>query len=221
MAQHPLVSQFPPRYRTVPAMLARQAERFGDRPLVSAGGRTWSFAQTRDEAACFAATLRAHGVAQGDRVALICSNRLDFLQVFLGCAWIGAVCVPINVASRGAQLQHILSNSAARLLILEHGFAANLDAFARAEHDERALGSLDFQSSITLLKVQASELAVETVMHAMRTAGLSGYRNDGEFTMGRHLRDVLSSPIMINNDRILANAATSTLMSGVPTSLRD
>jgi acyl-CoA dehydrogenase len=55
----------------------------------------------------------------------------------------------------------------------------------------------------------------------MRTAGLSGYRNDGEFTMGRHLRDVLSSPIMINNDRILANAATSTLMSGVPTSLRD
>ena len=35
--------------------------------------------------------------------------------------------------------------------------------------------------SITLLKVQASELAVETVMHAMRTAGLSGYRNDGEF----------------------------------------
>ncbi|MDN3277403.1 acyl-CoA dehydrogenase family protein [Frankia sp. RB7] len=98
---------------------------------------------------------------------------------------------------------------------------ANLDAFARAEHDERALGSLDFQSSITLLKVQASELAVETVMHAMRTAGLSGYRNDGEFTMGRHLRDVLSSPIMINNDRILANAATSTLMSGIPASLRD
>ncbi|MHC2583363.1 acyl-CoA dehydrogenase [Bradyrhizobium diazoefficiens] len=99
--------------------------------------------------------------------------------------------------------------------------AANIEAFARAEHDERALGSLDFQSSITLLKVQASELAVETVMHAMRTAGLSGYRNDGEFTMGRHLRDVLSSPIMINNDRILANAATSTLMSGIPASLRD
>lgn len=99
--------------------------------------------------------------------------------------------------------------------------SASIDAFARVEHDERALGSLDFQSSITLLKVQASELAVETVMHAMRTAGLSGYRNDGEFTMGRHLRDVLSSPIMINNDRILANAATSTLMSGVPSSLRD
>jgi acyl-CoA dehydrogenase len=99
--------------------------------------------------------------------------------------------------------------------------AAGMDAFAQREHDERALSSLDFQSQITLLKVQASELAVETVMHAMRTTGLSGYRNDGDFTMGRHLRDVLSAPIMINNDRILANAATSTLMSGVPASLRD
>ena len=37
----------------------------------------------------------------------------------------------------------------------------------------------------------------------------------------RLLRDVLSSPLMINNERILANIATSNLMSGVPTSLRD
>jgi acyl-CoA dehydrogenase len=108
--------------------------------------------------------------------------------------------------------------SLARLRAL---ISANIDAFAHHEHDERALSSLDFQSSITLLKVQASELAVETVMHAMRTCGLAGYRNDGDFTMGRHLRDVLSAPIMINNDRILANAATATLMSGVPASLRD
>src|ERR1700736_4152342 len=98
---------------------------------------------------------------------------------------------------------------------------ANLDAYAAHEHDERALSSLDFQSQINLLKVEASELAVETVMSAMRACGLSGYRNDGDFSVGRLLRDVLSAPIMINNDRILANIATASLMSGVPTSLRD
>jgi acyl-CoA dehydrogenase len=98
---------------------------------------------------------------------------------------------------------------------------ANLDNYGAREHDERALSSLDFQSSINLLKVEASELAVQTVMSAMRACGLSGYRNDGEFTVGRLLRDVLSSPLMINNERILSNIATSSLMSGVPTSLRD
>jgi acyl-CoA dehydrogenase len=96
-----------------------------------------------------------------------------------------------------------------------------LDSYAAIEHDERALSSLDFQSSINLLKVEASELAVATVMSAMRACGLSGYRNDGDFTVGRQLRDVLSSPLMINNDRILSNIATASLMSGMPASLRD
>jgi acyl-CoA dehydrogenase len=98
---------------------------------------------------------------------------------------------------------------------------ANLDHYAAHEHDERVLSSIDFQSSINLLKVEASELAVETVMSAMRACGLAGYRNDGDFSVGRLLRDVLSSPIMINNDRILSNIATTSLMSAVPTGLRD
>jgi acyl-CoA dehydrogenase len=97
----------------------------------------------------------------------------------------------------------------------------NLDNFSAHELDERALASLDFQSSINLLKVEASELAVASVSSAMRACGLAGYRNDGDFSIGRHLRDVLSAPIMINNDRILTNMATASLMSGVPASLRD
>jgi acyl-CoA dehydrogenase len=99
--------------------------------------------------------------------------------------------------------------------------AANLESYAARERDERALSSVDFQSSINLLKVEASELAVSAVLHAMRACGLSGYRNDTDVSIGRHLRDVLSAPIMINNDRILTNMGTATLMSAVPASLRD
>ena len=99
--------------------------------------------------------------------------------------------------------------------------AANLQFYESRERDERALSSVDFQSSINLLKVEASELAVAAVMHAMRACGLSGYRNDTDVSIGRHLRDVLSAPIMINNDRILTSIGTATLMSSVPDSLRD
>jgi acyl-CoA dehydrogenase len=99
--------------------------------------------------------------------------------------------------------------------------AANLKSYELRERDERALSSVDFQSSINLLKVEASELAVEAVMAAMRACGLSGYRNDTEVSIGRHLRDVLSAPIMINNDRILTSMRAATLMSDVPTSLRE
>ena len=61
-----------------------------------------------------------------DRVAIICSNRIEFLEILLGCAWLGAIAVPINVASRGPQLQHILSNCGARLLVMEGAYAENL-----------------------------------------------------------------------------------------------
>ena len=74
---------------------------------------------------------------------------------------------------------------------------------------------------MNLLKVNASELAVATVMSAMQANGLAGYRNDGEFSLGRHLRDILSAPIMINNDRILANLGMASLLSSVPVSVRD
>src|SRR5262249_14717091 len=107
-------------------MLTRQADRLGDKPLVGMGDAVWSYAQTRDEAARFAGTLREAGIKPGDRVAVICSNRIEFLEVVLGCGWLGAVAVPINVASRGPQLQHILSNCGARLLVMEAAFGENL-----------------------------------------------------------------------------------------------
>jgi acyl-CoA dehydrogenase len=74
---------------------------------------------------------------------------------------------------------------------------------------------------MNMLKVNASELAVATVMSAMQACGLAGYRNDSEFSVGRHLRDILSSPVMISNDRILANIAAASVLSGTPASLRD
>ncbi|HYA75791.1 MAG TPA: acyl-CoA dehydrogenase family protein [Burkholderiaceae bacterium] len=98
--------------------------------------------------------------------------------------------------------------------------ASGLANYERVMNDEKAMSSLEFQSMITLTKVEASELALKTVMDAMRACGLSGYRNDTEFSIGRHLRDVLSSPIMINNDRILANLATPALMTAIPQSLQ-
>ena len=109
----------------------------------------------------------------------------------------------------------------ASLRTLRGLLASSLRRYEEASHDEEALASLDFQTMINLTKVEVSELAVSTVMSAFRACGLSGYRNDSEFAIGRYLRDVLSSPIMINNDRILANVASASLMSAIPSSLRD
>jgi acyl-CoA dehydrogenase len=97
--------------------------------------------------------------------------------------------------------------------------AANLRSYEATMHDEKAVASLEFQTMITLTKVQASELAVSTVLSALRACGLSGYRNDTEFSIGRLLRDALSAPLMISNDRILSNLATTSMMTPMPSSI--
>ncbi len=102
------------------------------------------------------------------------------------------------------------------LRTLRSMLATSLRRYMQYMDDPKALAALDFQTLITLTKVEASELAAATVMSAMRACGLSGYRNDGDYSIGRYLRDVLSSPIMINNDRILANLAASALMNPIP-----
>lgn len=115
----PLAKDFLPATRTLPELLRRQAERFGDAPLFKSGATTWSFRQTCDIAAGAAARFQAAGINPGDRIALICGNRPEFMELFLGCAWSGAIAVPINTAARGPSLRHMLDNSDARLLIAE------------------------------------------------------------------------------------------------------
>ena len=114
-----------------------------------------------------------------------------------------------------------LTRANASLQKLRGLIAGALQRFELAADDPVALESLDFQTAMNLLKINASELAVATVMSAMQASGLAGYRNDGEFSIGRHLRDILSAPIMINNDRILGNLGTASLLSSVPGSIRD
>jgi acyl-CoA dehydrogenase len=114
-----------------------------------------------------------------------------------------------------------LTRAAASLKMLRSLIAASTERFEALASDPAALESIDFQTGMNMLKVNASELAVATVMSAMQTCGLSGYRNDSEFSIGRHLRDILSSPIMISNDRILANVAAASVLGATPQSLRD
>ncbi|MGB6310680.1 MAG: acyl-CoA dehydrogenase family protein [Steroidobacteraceae bacterium] len=156
---------------------------------------------------------------------------VPFAHLLWGSVWAGIAAAAagkaqafIRHAVRGSNGQmppgaaHF-TQAVSTLRTLRGVLAANLRSYEAIMSDEKAISSLEFQAMITLTKVQASELAVTTVLSSLRACGLSGYRNDTEFTIGRLLRDVLSAPLMINNDRILTNLATTSLMTPLPTSI--
>ena len=114
-----------------------------------------------------------------------------------------------------------LTRASATLRALRGMVASALRRYEAAADNSEELQSLEFQTALNLLKVNASEMAISTVMNSFQACGLAGYRNDGEFSISRTLRDILSSSIMLNNDRILANVASASLLSEVPPLLRD
>ena len=114
-----------------------------------------------------------------------------------------------------------LTRAMMSLRALRGTIAAAVAGYENAAADGERLEAIDFQAGMNLLKVNSSEQAIETVLSALQACGLSGYRNDGEFSVARQLRDVLSSSIMINNERILASTASSLLLFEVPGRVRD
>ena len=133
------IEPLPAAERTLPAMLGRGAALHGDKVLLAFGAASWSHRDLPRLAAARAATLRDAGVGRGDRVAVMLTNRIELVEVFVACGWIGAAAVPINTASMGPQIGYVLRDSAARLLVIEDGFAARL---ATADLDAAALEAI-------------------------------------------------------------------------------
>jgi acyl-CoA dehydrogenase len=180
-------------------------------------------------------TLRARAAAEQimpepyDRIHA--QTMVPFAHLLWGSVWAGIAAAAagkaqafIRMAVRNSSGQmppgaaHF-TQAVSTLRTLRGVLSANLRSYEAIMSDDKAISSLEFQAMITLTKVQVSELAVTTVLSSLRACGLSGYRNDTEFTIGRLLRDVLSAPLMINNDRILTNLATTSLMTPLPATI--
>jgi acyl-CoA dehydrogenase len=52
------------------------------------------------------------------------------------------------------------------------------------------------------LKLAASEQAPRICAGVLEVIGITGYKNDSPFGVGRHLRDALSARLMVANERI-------------------
>lgn len=68
-------------------------------------------------------------------------------------------------------------------------------------------GAMTDAAKVNTLKTFVSSTALRVADHAMMVCGMAGYKNDTPFSLGRHIRDLYSAPLMISNDRIDVNTA--------------
>jgi acyl-CoA dehydrogenase len=105
-----------------------------------------------------------------------------------------------------------LAEAANELQAMKSNVVAGLERYEAAKGDPDALSAIGFSIMLNNVKTTVSAQAVDIVQRSLGVVGILGYKNGTPFSLGRQLRDVLSAPLMISNDRILSNTANLLLV---------
>ncbi|MGY1670159.1 class I adenylate-forming enzyme family protein [Geodermatophilus sp. SYSU D00710] len=99
------------------ALVRAAAARRPEAPAVVDGVTRLTWAELDALVDRVAAGLAARGLARGDRVAVQLPNGVDWLRAVLGALRAGLVVVPVNTAYTDPELEHVLTDSGASLLV--------------------------------------------------------------------------------------------------------
>ena len=91
-------------------------------------GRDFSYAQMHERVAQCAGMLKDKGIKPGDRVAFLCLNTTDVMELVFGCWRVGAICLALNFRLTPPELAFILNDSDASMVLVDAPFAPIAEA---------------------------------------------------------------------------------------------
>jgi acyl-CoA synthetase (AMP-forming)/AMP-acid ligase II len=114
-------------YRTVKGLVEGKAAENGEAPLMHYEGESYSYMEINQRANAIAHSLAEIGVKQGDTVAAVLNNSVEYLSFWFGVNKLGAVLVPVNVSLKSDGLAYILNDSDAELVVIEEETRENYE----------------------------------------------------------------------------------------------
>ena len=103
----------------------RAAATFAGRTALTDDAGSWTYLELEAVSNRFAHGLTAHGIEAEEPVALLSMNCREFVATYFGTAKAGMVSLPINLLSGLDNIEHALTDSGARILVV-HGSLAEL-----------------------------------------------------------------------------------------------
>ncbi|TDJ04799.1 MAG: long-chain fatty acid--CoA ligase [Deltaproteobacteria bacterium] len=131
--------QLPDYTPTIPAMLHRLAQRFGERELVVLNERRLRYVELEAASARLARGLLRAGVGKGTRVGLLMPNGPDWMIAWFAAARVGALAVPINTFYQARELGWLLQHADIHTLLCVSRYL-NHDYLERLEQSVPELG---------------------------------------------------------------------------------
>lgn len=142
--------EYTDRPQTLVEMLRSSVDRFGqEEALVELGADRVTYQQLWDAAAAVAGGLRAQGIARGDRVAITYRNGISWVVAFFGIQFAGAVVVPINTRFAPPEVDYVLKNCGARMVLGESTQLPSGAPYVDSSGDRDSLVGLFYTSGTT------------------------------------------------------------------------
>ncbi|MBW1909539.1 MAG: AMP-binding protein, partial [Deltaproteobacteria bacterium] len=88
----------------------RWSELHPDKPAILFEGVRISYLELDRRANRTSCWLQSVGIEKGDRVVVMMNNCPEFIEIYLACARLGAIFIPVNFRLAGQELDYTLKN---------------------------------------------------------------------------------------------------------------
>ena len=180
-------------------------------------GETITWAQLDERIHRVAAGLAARGVSKGDRVAILMTNRPEFVETTLGANAVGAIAVPLNFRLAPDEVAFILGHSGSKVVVTDALLQPLATAAVAASEDPPLIvvsgleGDADGTISYDALLGDAAdapevEIDERDVSMIMYTSGTTGRPKGAMLT---HLNLLMQSVTAIRTSRLQGDNVAS------------
>jgi long-chain acyl-CoA synthetase len=109
-------------------MLKQTVERYPDQPATMFYQHTLTYRQLYHSVLAFGGALKKKGIQKGDRVAIMLPNCPHYVISYFGIVAAGGIVTQVNPMLVGRELEHILKDSGAKVIVLLDAFYPKLQA---------------------------------------------------------------------------------------------
>ena len=165
--------------RNLALLLARGARKWPRLPALAHGARPLrTYASLAERSARLSSSLRAAGLCEGDRVAIVSRNVPAYVEALFATWRAGLVAVPVNAKLHPRELEFVLSDSGARIVFTDDDWYDAFSAMAPALRESLhaiALGSPAYEALCTRAEVApVAPVASTAAAWLFYTSGTTG-----------------------------------------------
>ena len=208
--------------RTFGSVLADVAGRQPEAEALVVGGHRLTYGRLHEAAGRVASGLARLGIGRGDHVAVCMENGLEWVEVFYGCALIGAVVVPVNTRFKEAELRYCLAQSDARALVVSDRFL-KIDFIAMLRAIEPAIDAALPGTALPKLRqviVRGTDVPGGTLPFSVLEAPAGEFQaafEPSDVALIQYPSGTTAEPkgVMLSHDSMLRNAANVAARIGI------